>query len=92
MGSFVNNHGSEIFSEEFETWAKEADAGDFSRWQSVGEPKFNSYLGDEAEASTVTFVCPMTLKLKIGDEAKRLQCTNSDLLRMLVSEGLKNLD
>ena len=37
---FVNNHGSKISSEEFELWAKEADAGDFSRWEAVGEPKF----------------------------------------------------
>ena len=89
--AFVNNHGSEISSEEFEVWAKEAESGDFSRWEPVGKPNFGSYLGDTSEASTMTFVCPMTLKLQIGDEAKRLQCTDGDLLRMLVSEGLKNL-
>ncbi len=88
---FTNNHGSKITDEEMQQWAKEAEAGDFSNWEPVGEPRFDAYLGDASETSTMTFVCPMTLKLKIGDEAKRLQCTNSDLLRMLVSEGIKNL-
>ena len=90
--TFVNNHGSEISAEEFETWAKEADSGDFSRWEPVGKPNFDSYIGDAAEASTMTFVCPMELKVQINTQANRLQCTDGDLLRMLVSEGLKNLD
>ena len=89
--TFVNNHGSEISSEEFEAWAKEADSGDFSRWEPVGEPTYGSYLGGAEDASTMTFVCSTTLKVQIGNEAKRLQCSNGDLLRMLVTEGLKNL-
>ena len=90
--TFVNNHGSAIADEDFEAWAKEAEKGDFSNWEPVGEPVYEGYLEtDPADASTMTFVCPMELKLKIGDEAKRLNCTNSDLLTMLVANGLRAL-
>ena len=90
--TFVNNHGSEITSEDLEEWAAEAADGNFDNWESFKEPSFEDYLGtDVSDASTVTFLCPLTLKLKLGVEAKRLQCTNSDLLRMLVTEGLKNM-
>lgn len=90
--SFVNNHGSEISEAELNEWAKEAEAGNFDNWQAVGEPTFDKYLDfDQNEAATLTFVCSPTLKIKVGDEAKRLQCTNSDLLRMLVTEGLNSL-
>ena len=90
--TFINNHGSKVTDEDLRVWAKEADGGDFSNWEPVGEPKFGKYLNlEESEASTLTFVCPIALKTKVDDEAKKLRCTNSELIRMLVTEGLDNM-
>ncbi len=85
---FRNNHGDEISTEEFERWETEIAGGDFEGWEPVGEVRYGSALRTSGEKTTMSFVLPVAMKSRIASEAKRCNCSSSDLIRSYISDGL----
>ena len=86
--NFKNNHGDEISMEEFERWEEEIADEDFGGWEPVGEVRYGSALRGSAEKTTMSFVLPVAMKARIASEAKRCNCSSSDLIRSYISDGL----
>ncbi len=89
--AFINNHGNEISVEEFEKWDEEMTNEEFDDWNPVGEVVYGSLKPINSENTTMSFVCPVSMKSKIALVAKEHNCSNSDLLRSFVTDGLAKM-
>ena len=89
--TFINNHGNEISIDEFEKWDEEITNEKFDDWEPVGEVVYGSLKPINSENTTLSFVCPVSMKAKIASVAKNNNCSNSDLIRSFVTEGLAKM-
>ena len=89
--TFLNNHGNEISMQEFEDWDTEITNEEFDEWEPVGEVVYGSLKPINSENTTVSFVCPVSMKDRIASVAKEHNCSKSDLLRSFVTDGLAKI-
>ena len=86
-----DNLGNAISHKELEQWQKEFEAGDYSNWKPVGEVRYGKPHASKEERETISFAAPKSLKIRLNAQAKKHNCTTSDLLRAFVTEGLAKM-
>ena len=88
---FTDNLGNRVTEAELEQWEKEFSAGDYSNWKPVGEVRYGKPHAPKEEKATISFVAPSALKTNLNIQAKKNNCSTSDLLRLFVAEGLARM-
>ena len=90
--TFKDNKGTVITKEQMQQWEKEFEAGDYSKWKPVGKVRYGQPHATNAEDNaTISFVAPVSVKKNLDEQAKKRNCSASDLLRAFTFEGLAHM-
>ena len=85
---FRDEFGHEVTQTELEAWDEEISAENFSNWRTVGEVHYGPMQPVSEKKEYISIQVPMTLKIAIKAKAERSNCTQSELIRRYICDGL----
>lgn len=85
---FADEFGNVVSEEQLEKWDEEISAGDFSGWKPVGEVHYGPLRPLNEKKEYISIQVPAALKVAIKTKAQQSNCTQSELIRRYIYDGL----
>ena len=85
---FTDEFGREITEEQLEAWEEEISNGDFSNWRQVGKVHYGPLHPVNEKKEYISIQVPVALKIAIKTKAEQANCTQSELIRRYICDGL----
>jgi hypothetical protein len=85
---FRDEFGKTVTQEQLEKWDEEITSGDFDNWTQVGEIYCGELQPANYSKDYISVQVPSSIKKAVQIRAKKNKCTQSELVRSYILQGL----
>lgn len=86
----TDEFGKKVTTEQLESWDEEISSGDFKNWRTKGDIYYGPLKPANTKKEYITIQVPAALKIAVKTQADKNNCTQSELIRQYICDGLLN--